>query len=364
MNTTKMLKRIYETIALYRNWKRCTPFKPRYVELLVCSRCNLRCKMCNIWKLALEKHDLIKDELRTVSIINLYNELVQLGTSSICLSGGEPMLRDDIIILIKEAKKRGFFVELITNGSRISEFSSELVNSGLDTIIFSIDSPIPDVHDYIRGVKRSWETAIKGIKLVKNEKFRQDKSTPHILINYLVTNKNFEHIHKMNDMKFDIGYDSINYIPLILKTLRTEEFCLSEQHLEQLSELLDTDFNQHEIKSLCFAPWTMTTIDPFGNVYPCCYACAFQNLSDDLTHSFWGGSQGDYCFGNINNSRFTDIWGGQKYSEFRVKCKDYPSFQFCEWCTYGNPSLTLLFKNKIEFLKYGVKMFVQKRKYV
>jgi len=91
----------------------------------------------------------------------------------------------------------------------------------------------------------------------------------------------------------------------------------------------------------------MATVDPFGNVYPCCYVCTFQNLSEDLKHSFW--RKDDFSMGNIGIESFSQIWNGDKYNQFRHKCKELPSLPFCAWCGYGfleNAILTGLFKDK------------------
>jgi radical SAM protein with 4Fe4S-binding SPASM domain len=100
-------------------------------------------------------------------------------------------------------------------------------------------------------------------------------------------------------------------------------------------------------KVLCFFPWKEVTIDPLGNVYPCCFSNTFQHLSEDLRHGFWG--EEDFAMGNIRESSLEEIWTNEKYSQFRAKCKRHTSFPFCNWCSYrtvGDVILTGLLKDR------------------
>ena len=106
---------------------------------------------------------------------------------------------------------------------------------------------------------------------------------------------------------------------------------------------------------LCFAPWLMTTVDPFGSVYPCCFACTFQNLSDDLESVFWGDN--NLCLGNVRRKSFRENWDGQGYRELRKKFRKPPHYKMCSWCyyrssIYRDTLLTGLFKRR--YLLFGV----------
>jgi MoaA/NifB/PqqE/SkfB family radical SAM enzyme len=358
------LSRIAHAIKLYPRWKKCNSYKPLYVELLVSSRCNSRCVMCNIWKLAREKPEVVKDELSTQDYTNLLNELSEAGTKRIFISGGEPLLREDILDIIGHAKRR-MQVELVTNGMLVTETTAEgLVRSGLDAIDFSIDGAAPEIHEKFRRVRGGWQRAIRGIELINCARKLSNTVKPSITISYTLSSINYQYVDEMVDIKSELGYDAIHFNLVIGKTPEAEALFLTDDDLSDLETRLDslrTKFRkaglpQSQIsplvricrdkegttrgryaesfnrRVLCFAPWEMTTIDPFGNVYPCCFACTFQNLAEDLEHSFWG--KDNYCMGNIKGSSFNQIWNGDKYTQFRSECKKLPSFPFCAWCGY------------------------------
>lgn len=350
--------------------------------------------MCNVWKLTIKNPLIAENELSISEIKNLLEQLSRLGTRVIYLSGGEPLLKKGILSIIGKAKKEKFKVGMITNGTLITEtLASKLLKSGLDHIIFSIDAPQADPHDQIRGVKGAWERAIRGIQSINNLRTKLKNKILLISIHFLVTRINYQLIEEMIECKPQLGYDEIGFLPVIGKTQATEDLFLRRDDLKALKEhlpIIKAKMQSHHLptsalsplislckdennaasgkygiynltlpdhiknKILCFAPWNMATIDPFGNVYPCCYACTFQNPSEDLTHSYWGNE--DFNMGDLKQNSFEEIWNGEKFARFREKCKDPPRFPMCESCGYDfskNMLLTGLFKYRIMLLRYA-----------
>ena len=101
----KNIEKIKYVLELYRHWRKCDSYKPFYVELLVSAKCNSRCVMCNVWKLAKKNPEVLDYELSTSEIKNLLRELSEIGTKRVFISGGEPLLREDIVEIIEYAKK-------------------------------------------------------------------------------------------------------------------------------------------------------------------------------------------------------------------------------------------------------------------
>lgn len=111
-----------------------------YVRIAVTSRCNLRCSYC-----MREEHEgrtdtvslLDKNEINTIIAV-----LAELGFSKVRFTGGEPLLREGIAGLVREAKQHPSIktVGLTTNGVLLDRFLPSLIDAGLDTINFSIDT--------------------------------------------------------------------------------------------------------------------------------------------------------------------------------------------------------------------------------
>ena len=121
--------------------------KPENASLLVTGHCNLRCGMCNFWRLGNAGQDLSlarwKDVLR---------QLRAFGIRHVSFQGGEPTLYADIVDLAAEAKNLGFESrQIITNGTRPRIL--ERLIPYLTKIAVSLDSLDGPTHDHIRGVK-------------------------------------------------------------------------------------------------------------------------------------------------------------------------------------------------------------------
>ena len=138
-----------------------------YIRISVTDRCNLRCIYCMPEK-GIQSVD-HKDILSYEEIIYLCENFAKIGISKIKITGGEPLVRDNLAYLIKKIKSiQGINnVTLTTNGILLEEQIDSLVKSGLDAVNVSIDSldeityksitRIGDVNKVIRGINKTLE---------------------------------------------------------------------------------------------------------------------------------------------------------------------------------------------------------------
>lgn len=111
-----------------------------YVRISLTDRCNLRCIYCMPeGGVEVLKHEEI---LRFEEIVSLCKILANLGVKKIKLTGGEPLVRKDIVELIKNIKAiKGIDnITMTTNGILVKEKIKDLVNAGLDGITISLDT--------------------------------------------------------------------------------------------------------------------------------------------------------------------------------------------------------------------------------
>lgn len=133
----------------------------RSVELMVENACQAGCDFCyadTIMKTA--KHKLTVDEIQ-----NIWDECYKLGAIHVNLTGGEPLLRSDIVDVVKACHPEDTLVSIVTNGQLIGKYVKPLADAGLNTFQISIDSADPKLHNLWRKVPGLWEKAIEGIKL-------------------------------------------------------------------------------------------------------------------------------------------------------------------------------------------------------
>ncbi|MFX1314614.1 MAG: radical SAM/SPASM domain-containing protein [Promethearchaeota archaeon] len=137
---------------------------PIAMTFAVTYRCQCKCVHCSAGK------HLRKDvpELTTEEAKKLIDDSQKLGITILAFTGGEPLLREDIFELISYVNKRKTMPIMFTNGQFLTDENVEkLVNAGLYSIFVSIDSPIPEEHDNVRGMPGLFEAAVKGLKNLK-----------------------------------------------------------------------------------------------------------------------------------------------------------------------------------------------------
>lgn len=123
-------------------------------------RCNYNCPYCYVGC----SPDVNHRELSKEEIFNVIDELVKLDVLVLCLCGGEPTLRRDLFDIIQYANERGIDVNMVTNGSLISDnFASKLAESGIAAVQVSLDGSKPEIMEKLRP-KGSYNRAINAIK--------------------------------------------------------------------------------------------------------------------------------------------------------------------------------------------------------
>ncbi|MCK5779653.1 MAG: GTP 3',8-cyclase MoaA [Psychrilyobacter sp.] len=109
-----------------------------YLRISITEDCNFRCKYCNPnGELNYSKKSISKDEI--IEIVKLFSEL---GVKKVRLTGGEPLLRSDLIEIIRDIKKIKNIEEITmtTNGLLLNKNLLELKNAGLNRVNLSLDT--------------------------------------------------------------------------------------------------------------------------------------------------------------------------------------------------------------------------------
>jgi radical SAM protein with 4Fe4S-binding SPASM domain len=139
---------------------------PNYVIWDCSRRCNLNCLHCGATKEKYEK------ELSTKQIKDLINQLSDMKVRFFAATGGEPLLRKDILEVMDYASKKGLKTGLATNGFFIDEIKSKKIKeAGISSIQISLDGP-EEVHNKIRRNELSFQNAINAIKNLQKQKIK------------------------------------------------------------------------------------------------------------------------------------------------------------------------------------------------
>lgn len=127
-------------------------------------RCNLTCKHC--YSISADKD--FAGELSTAEVYGVMDDLRGFGVPVLILSGGEPLLREDIYDIARRAKEKGFYVGLSTNGTLIDESNIERIAAiGFDYVGISLDG-IRETHDTFRRKVGAFDASLHGVKLCRD----------------------------------------------------------------------------------------------------------------------------------------------------------------------------------------------------
>lgn len=126
------------------------------------SRCNLHCLHCYADAEPTQVPDLSTEEIK-----RLIDEAADIGCKKIQFTGGECTLRGDLKDLIEYARLRKFeFIEIFTNGTLLTEpMIKYFAYSGIN-VAMSVYSYRPETHDFITGVKGSFEKTLNSLKFL------------------------------------------------------------------------------------------------------------------------------------------------------------------------------------------------------
>jgi len=138
--------------------------RPIHCIVQVSNRCNLTCGFCSFW----ERPAHPQDEMSVEDFEVISAKLAEAGSMVISIEGGEPLLRADIVAIVR-AFARYHHPILFTNGWRVTrELACGLWEAGLTEIGVSIDYASPDRHDAHRGKKGTFAAAGAALEILRD----------------------------------------------------------------------------------------------------------------------------------------------------------------------------------------------------
>ena len=144
-------------------------FLPHVVAWNLTKRCNLRCSHCYI---SAGPFETAESELSTAECRRVIDELVAVNPSPmLILSGGEPLVRDDLAEIASYASGRGATVVVGTNGTTLTEPRvAMLAGAGVSGVAVSVDSLDAGAHDHFRGGARALERTKEALARLREHR--------------------------------------------------------------------------------------------------------------------------------------------------------------------------------------------------
>jgi PqqA peptide cyclase len=171
---------------------------PLWLLLELTYRCPLHCAFCY------NPTDFARSgpELATEDWLRVLREARALGAVQLGLSGGEPLARDDLEIIVEEAHRLGFYTNLITSGVGLNESRiGALKAAGLDHIQLSFQDSTRQLNDFLSST-RTFDLKAKVAALIK-------KNDYPMVLNVVLHRLNIDHVEEILEMAERLGADYV-----------------------------------------------------------------------------------------------------------------------------------------------------------
>jgi len=257
---------------------------PRIIIISLTYDCQANCKHCGV--VTSEKQ---AQELTTLEVMEIIDQVAVMGTGTIYFSGGEPLLRRDFARLVRAAVDRRCRVQFDTNGLLLDgDLARQLKACNGEILVgVSLDSPERQAHDRHRGVEGIFDAALSAIEHCVCEEIPVD-------ISYYLTRDAFARGELEDTIRLgrELSVDGVRIITPALSGRLIERHDLAflpQEELELMKRLKAEEgfaflehrdvYTNHRCPSF---DMELIYISPYGDIQPCIYVpTTFGNLREE-----------------------------------------------------------------------------------
>lgn len=216
---------------------------PRLVAWEITRSCNLSCRHC---RAAADKGP-YPGELSTEKCFQVIDEIAALGKPIVILTGGDPMLRENVYDIARYGTEQGLKMVMSPCGTLLDEENARrLKEAGIDRISLSIDGATAGTHDDFRRVTGAFDDVMRGIEAAK-------KAGLEFQVNTTVTRVNLRELPDILQLAIDKG--AVAFHPfLLVPTGRGRELADQELSPEEYEKTLNWVYDQRDKVPLQFKP--------------------------------------------------------------------------------------------------------------
>jgi pyrroloquinoline quinone biosynthesis protein E len=282
------------------------PGPPLWLLAELTYRCPLHCVFC-FNPLDFARHE---DELSTADWIRVLREGRELGAVQLGLSGGEPLLRDDLEEIVAEAARLGYYSNLLTSGVGLTpERARALKAAGLDHVQLSFQDSTREMNDFLSHTK-TFELKNRVARLIK------EQGWPMVL-NVVIHRLNIDHVDRIIGMAHEMGAEYLELANTQYYSwafLNRSQLLPTHEQLRRAEEIADgwrarvgpamriffvaPDYHEGTVKR-CVNGWgsTLLNVAPDGVALPCHTArmlpgLAFPSVRERSLREIWFDSEG------------------------------------------------------------------------
>lgn len=307
---------------------------PLYQLFWECTlRCNLHCRHCGSDCKTVAGHpDMPLDDF--LRVLDSIAKKKDPETVFVMITGGEPMVREDIVTCGEEIWKRGFPWGLVTNGLYLTtERLEQLRKAGMQATTISLDG-LEDNHNWMRGNKNSFQAVDGAIDwLAKQTGIVWDIVT-------CATERNFNELPQLRDYLISKGVESWRLLDVfpVGRAAQNPELLLSDEHFRQLLDFIAETRRGGRIVCAygCEGFVGKYELDVRDYSFFCKAGITVGSVLIDGNISACSSIRSDYHQGNIYKDDFMDVWENrfEVYRDrewmHRDQCADCNMYRYCK----------------------------------
>lgn len=259
---------------------------PLTVHLEVAATCNLTCSHCFAGTLPRREA-----ALSLVQLDQLFQELVAMGCFRVSLTGGEPLMRRDLLDILDLASGRGLHPSLTTNALLLTEeMARQLGRRKLVWLNVSLEGASPESNDPVRG-QGTWQRVRQKLALLREH--------CRFSLAFTLTSRNAHEVEDCVRLAQEVGATTAVFRPLYpvgAALNRPDLMPTYAQYAEAVESLSFSPYSRARVAAHsytgkgCGAANLICSISLGGTVNPCSYL----------------GS--DFEAGNLNERSFAELW--------------------------------------------------------
>jgi len=162
---------------------------PLYVHWLATHECNLHCRHCEA-----SAGEKTPSPVSTEQIGRAVGEMGLMGVRTLVVTGGEPLMRDDLFAVMALARMRGLKkIYLATNGGLVTKHRAELEQARLDRVYINLDG-LEDSHDALRAGRGAFRQALEALL------FFQKAGVGERVVNTVLHPGNIHQLEKLEEL--------------------------------------------------------------------------------------------------------------------------------------------------------------------
>ncbi len=301
---TKRLNRILNDWEFDQRKTRLRSF-PTVLIIDPTNTCNLRCPLCPTGQGIMPSQGKMSYE----TFVEIFDQFKSYAYRVWLYNWGEPLLHPDIYRMIRYVSSYDVETLISTNlsVSLKKETAIELVGSGLNTLIVSMDGITQEIYQKYR-VGGKLDRVVSNLKLLVETKRKLQSESPKITIQFIAFRHNEHEIPQMQEFAQQVGADDFHIEPAILDMSKVATKTAAQPLAANVDWLpSEKDYRRYKDDKWRYDPeacrylWNTAVFRWDGEIFPCCVVYRDED-----------------SFGNVKQMSFSEVWNNNKYQSARA----------------------------------------------